>query len=182
MVRKESAPSVKGSILELTPDATPLETIEAASEVVHNPRAAAVPKTSGPFRTLTRGGGITKEFLAVSEMRLMDLAAVQAVRHRIVGLAHYTPAGRDREQYGDTTYVLVLEPENKADKNAIAVYGHNCGRKVGFLSAAKAAQLHPILKRAEVDGFTVAGESTRGISEQLWVDVPNARGMAAFLS
>lgn len=52
---------------------------------------------------------------------------------------------RDREAYSGREYPLVREPENKHDSNAVAVYGR--GRKVGYLSTAKAAGVGPELDR-----------------------------------
>jgi hypothetical protein len=107
----------------------------------------------------------------------IDLRALASQRLRIVGVANYL-SERDRGVFGGDEYQLVREPENPHDGNAVAVYGR--GRKVGYLSAAKAASLAPHLDRLGEAAFTVGGTSVTETSTRLWVDLPRVPELRAF--
>lgn len=104
----------------------------------------------------------------------VDLRDLPASRFRIVGTAFWVK-DRDREVYGGPEYQLVREPENKHDSNAVAVYGR--GRKVGYLSTAKAAGVGPELDRLGMAAYTVSGAGSSDASSRLWVDVPLLSGL-----
>lgn len=107
--------------------------------------------------------------LDASLMRV-DLRALPSTRFRIVGSEFYVK-DHERADFGGSEYVLVREPENEHDANAVAVYGK--GRKIGHLSAAKAKSLAPELDRLGPAGFVVTGEGTSANSIRMWVDVPS---------
>jgi hypothetical protein len=111
-------------------------------------------------------------------LAVLDLRGVKATRTRIVGSAYWvTDVGRAK--HGGDEYLLVREPGNKWDANAVAVYGK--GRKVGHLSEAKAAALSPIFDLLEFDGFKVAGESVSANSVRMWVDLPSVPALRSFV-
>lgn len=136
------------------------------------------PVVSGPFRTLTRSGNVKKELINVPALTVLDLKQVESTRMRIVGSANWV-SDTARGKFGDTEYLLVREPNNRYDSTAVAVYGN--GRKVGYLSAAKAAALTQILVDAPFDAFLVGGTSTIENSIRLWVDVPLLPSLRAFM-
>jgi hypothetical protein len=107
---------------------------------------------------------------------LADLRTVESSRFRIVGTAAYL-TDDERAVFGGTEYVLVHETDNEHDANAVAVYGR--GRKVGYLSAAKAAGIAPQLDRLGAGGYTVGGAGTSEASIRLWVDIPKAAALRA---
>ena len=86
---------------------------------------------------------------------------------------------RERAKYGGTEYALVREPNNPHDSDAVAVYGK--GRKVGYLSAAKAAAVAPSLDAMGAGAYRVGGTSVQGNSIRLWVDVPKVPGLREFV-
>lgn len=60
-----------------------------------------------------------------------------------------------------TYFVLVREPKNKHDRNAIAVY---CGtRKVGYLSAKRAEVYGPLLDACDISRVRVTREEGNGL-------------------
>lgn len=112
-----------------------------------------------------------------ARLKVLDLREVPFGRHRIVGSANYV-TDAERPRYGGTTYLLVREPENPHDANAVAVYGR--GRKVGHLSAAKAAGLAPILDGLGFDAYRISGTAMVGNSIRLWADIPSVTAMRDF--
>lgn len=90
-----------------------------------------------------------------ASLRVLDLRDVAYGRHRIVGSANYV-TDDERGVYGGKSYLLVREPDNPHDGNAVAVYGRK--RKVGYLSAAKAAGLASLLDGL---GFDATGSGVR---------------------
>ena len=135
---------------------------------VNAPTAAPEP----PVRTLTpepRVSGVKKVVLDEAALAILDLRELSSSRFRIVGSSYWvTDAGRYK--HGGSDYLLVREPKNKWDANAVAVYGK--GRKVGHLSEAKAAVLAPILDQLTFDAYRVGGAPPEGNSTRMWVDVP----------
>jgi hypothetical protein len=122
-------------------------------------------------------------WLAVAEidevaLRVLDLREVAYGRHRIVGSSNYV-TDDERRVYGGTSYLLVREPENTHDSNAVAVYGR--GRKVGHLSAAKAAGLAPILDRLGFDAYRIGGTAVVENSIRLWADIPTVTALRAWV-
>ena len=107
----------------------------------------------------------------------MDLSPIESSRLRIVGGAYWVTHA-ERNKFGGTTYLLVREPSNEHDPNAVAVYGR--GRKVGHLSRAKAKALAPLLDQLEADAFGVTGEGTSRNSMRMWVDLPRVEPLRRF--
>jgi hypothetical protein len=105
----------------------------------------------------------------------IDLRELPSSRFRIVRTAYWL-RDDERARYGGQEYELVREPENKHDENAVAVYGR--GRKVGHLSAAKAAALASDLDRLGPASFIVSGDTVSEASMKMWVDIPRVPGSA----
>ncbi|MFE4078262.1 HIRAN domain-containing protein [Paenarthrobacter sp. YIM B13468] len=111
-------------------------------------------------------------------LSILDLTGIKSTRTRIVGLSYWVPdAGRAK--HGGTEYLLLREPKNEWDADAVAVYGK--GRKVGHLSAAKAAALAPIFDALDYDAFRVGGASVSPNSSNLWVDLPALPALRSFV-
>ncbi len=111
-------------------------------------------------------------------LRVLDLREVASGRHRIVGSANYL-TDDERRAHGGTSYLLVREPGNAHDGNALAVYGR--GRKVGYLSAAKAAGLAPMLDGLGFDAYRIGGTTVIENSIRLWADIPTVTAMRAYV-
>ena len=106
---------------------------------------------------------------AIDPDRIHDLRHLESLRLRIRGsFANVTDA--ERRKYGGREYLLVREPQNPHDGNAVAVYSGD--RRVGYVTAARASSLAPLLDRLEADAFRVSGEGVNSSSIRLWVDVP----------
>lgn len=101
------------------------------------------------------------------------------MRSRIHGTSYWV-SDEDRRQYGGRTYVLLREPKNPHDPNAVAVYGR--GRKVGYVSAGRAAAIAPILDQIGADAYRVSGEGVSRNSLRLWVGVPKVDGLRRLAS
>lgn len=117
--------------------------------------------------------------LNLDGLSVVDFTSLPSVRTRIVGSAHWV-SDKERRRYGGSEYLLVREPGNEHDAQAIAVYG--LGRKVGHLSAAKAASLASILDRLSADAYRVTGAGADARSVQLWVDLPRVDAIRKFTS
>ena len=114
-----------------------------------------------------------------SKLRVRDLTSLDSKRLRIRGTYAYVPDSK-RSEFGGTEYLLVREPTNAHDASAIAVYGRQ--RKIGYVSAAKAAGLTPLLDQCtDCDGFVVTGTSTSDTSIRLWVDLPTLPALRAYV-
>lgn len=114
----------------------------------------------------------------VSALTVVDLASLDSVRTRIKGSSYYV-TDAERPRYGGPEYLLVREPDNAADSSAVAVYGR--GRKVGHLSAARAASLTPLLDGLGADAYRVTGTGTSSNSIVLWVDAPKVDALRKFV-
>lgn len=138
-----------------------------------------VPKSSAtPGRETERATGVKKVALNEASLSILDLRELPSSRFRIVGSSFWvTDAGRYK--HGGSDYLLVREPKNKWDANAVAVYGK--GRKVGHLSEAKAAALAPILDQLSFVAYRVGGAPPARDSIRMWVDVPSATALKAFV-
>lgn len=113
--------------------------------------------------------GVKRVALVEAGFSVLDLRELPSSRFRIVGSAYWvTDAGRHK--HGSDEYLLVREPRNRWDTNAVAVYGKE--RKVGYLTEAKAAALAPILDGLPYDAFRVGGAAPSGNSITTWVDIP----------
>jgi hypothetical protein len=116
--------------------------------------------------------------LKLIEEQITDLRPLGGARLRIVGTAHWVPNSK-RMTVGGDAYVLVREPKNQDDENAVAVY--DATRKVGYLSRAKAAAYAPQFDRIGAPGYRVAGEPPED-SVRLWVVLPPIAKVRAFPS
>lgn len=117
------------------------------------------------------------EHLDVATLTKVDLTTLDAMGARIVGQSHWLDHG-DRSQFHGATYLLVREPHNPHDENAIAVYGRD--RKVGYVSAGRAKQLAPLLDRIGVEAFVVLSGKSEGSKHEVMLPrVPSLREFAA---
>ena len=85
---------------------------------------------------------VKAETVEPMSLTVLDLRELPSIRMRIKGSSNWV-TDKERGNFGGTEYLLVREPKNRHDESAIAVYGK--GRKVGYVSAAKAAALAPLL-------------------------------------
>jgi hypothetical protein len=120
-----------------------------------------------------------KSVIEEAELSVLDLRQIASVRARIVGTANYV-SDAQRSKFGGTEYLLVREPRNKHDSNAVAIYGK--GRKVGYVSANKAASIADMLDALRFDAFKVGGTGTLSNSSRLWADLPTVPGLRAFVA
>jgi hypothetical protein len=136
---------------------------------------------SAKFAPVTRSRGVKKALVYVDELAIIDLRSLPSKRTRIVGSANWV-TDAERGQYGGTEYLFVREPSNQYDPSAVAVVAH--GRKVGYLSAAKASTFANIFDPfpTRYDGYLVSGISVIENSIRLWVDVPSVPSMRAFVA
>lgn len=147
---------------------------EAVAESVTAPATTSVPlEASEPAKeeraAESKPAGVKKVMLDEAGLSVLDLRELPSSRFRIVGSAYWvTDSGRYR--HGGSDYLLVREPKNKWDANAVAVYGK--GRKVGHLTEAKAAALAPIFDELTFDAYRVGGAPPASNSIVMWVDLP----------
>jgi hypothetical protein len=120
-----------------------------------------------------------KSVVDEDELSVLDLRAIPSVRARIVGTGNYV-SDRQRDTFGGSEYLLVREPRNKHDSNAVAIYGK--GRKVGYVSASKAASIAGMLDALNFEAFKVGGEGTASNSSRLWADLPTVPGLRALVA
>jgi hypothetical protein len=106
-----------------------------------------------------------------------DLREVASTRTRIKGVSFYV-SDEERSEFGGQAYLLIREPENDDDGNAVAVYGK--GRKLGYISSAKSASFAPLLDTHGADAFLIGGENVTEASNQLWIDLPNVVALRKF--
>lgn len=114
--------------------------------------------------------------LAVSDPT--DLRSLDSTRMRIKGIGNYV-GWNERRAVGGTEYVLVREPDNSHDPCAVLVLSN--GRKVGYVSAARAKILAPLFDTIASAGYVVGGTGPSDESVQLWVDIPKADVLRAFV-
>lgn len=138
-------------------------------------RAAEQDESHADSSTHTRSR--VREVHLDDQLPTIDLRSLPAARFRIVGTAYWL-RDSERARYGGQRYILVREPENEHDANAVAVFGK--GRKVGHLSAAKAAALASELDRLGAAGFVVGGASVSSQGSRLWVDIPRLPALRSF--
>jgi hypothetical protein len=82
-----------------------------------------------------------------------DLRGLPSVQAGVQGTSYHVP--NSAASYAIEEYVLVREPRNRHDANAIAVYAD--GRKFGYVSATKAASLAPHFDRLGITAAVVGG-------------------------
>lgn len=159
----------------------------AVADLVASPEPQAPPlppyvvvEKSGPERgqePTLKAAGVKKVMLDEAAVSILDLRELPSSRFRIVGSAYWvTDSGRYK--HGGTEYLLVREPKNKWDANAVAVYGK--GRKIGHLTEAKAAALAPIFDELGFGAYRVGGTAPAPNSIRMWVDLPAIPQLRAF--
>jgi hypothetical protein len=121
---------------------------------------------------------VTAVRIEPSRVAVIDLSKLDSVRMRVKGVAHWITFD-ERAKFGAQEYLLVREPKNAADASAVAVYGR--GRKVGFVSASRAASMAPLLDTLGADAYRVGGSGASEHSSVLWVDVPKLDGLRRFV-
>lgn len=119
---------------------------------------------------------IPPKTLAVTE--LTDLRSLDATRMRVKGIGNYV-GWKERRAVGGTQYVLVREPNNPHDSSAVLVLSDE--RKVGYVSASRAKILAPLFDTLGSGGYVVGGTGPTDESVQLWVDIPKADVLRAFV-
>jgi hypothetical protein len=185
IIRKLSAffrgPELRASAREQQHGVEPPVGVPRPAEALSAPSAAPKPPVRIPAaeqETESRAPGVKKVVLDEAGLSILDLRELPSNRFRIVGSGFWvTDSGRYK--HGGSDYLLVREPKNKWDANAVAVYGK--GRKVGHLSEAKAAALAPILAQLSFDAYRVGGAPPGDNSIRMWVDVPAVPKLRAFL-
>ncbi|MET4620423.1 hypothetical protein ABIE18_001872 [Arthrobacter sp. 2762] len=162
MVHEPVQETVGDSMLDPSTALTPLEdSPPEVKEPVHEPKRP----------------GVKKVMLDEEGLSVFDIRELPSSRYRIVGSAYWvTDSGRYR--HGGSDYLLVREPKNKWDANAVAVYGK--GRKVGHLTEAKAAVLAPIFDELGFDAYRVGGAAPAPKSISMWVYLPALPKLKAF--
>lgn len=108
----------------------------------------------------------------------IDLSHLESVRMRIKGVANYVGFD-ERAQVGATQYRLIREPGNLHDTNAVVVAALD-GRKIGYVSAARAQMIASCLDEMGAGSYLVGGASVSDTSSRLWVDVPKAEALRRF--
>jgi hypothetical protein len=114
----------------------------------------------------------------IDQTLVADLRDLPSTRYRIKGSA-YVVSDANRERFGGTEYQLRREPRNRHDALAIAIYGQ--GHKVGYISAARAASIAPLLDELPEIAFTVSGAGVATTSIRLWVDVPSLPSLRKYV-
>lgn len=149
------------------------------------PSSAQAPEiVTNSFRTdaadpLRRAASVKKHTIEMTDLKIVDLAELPSLRTRIKGSAYWV-TDAERRRHGGNEYLLVREPSNEHDPNAVAVYG--CGRKVGYLSTAKAAALAPPLDQLGADAYRVTGAGANAQSIRLWIDLPRTPALRDFVA
>jgi hypothetical protein len=149
---------------------------EASAGLTQSAAEPAVQPSLPKQKAEPRAPGVKKVVLDEAGLSILDLRELPLSRFRIVGSAFWvTDSGRYK--HGGSDYLLVREPKNKWDANAVAVYGK--GREVGHLTEAKAAAFAPILDEPAFDAYRVGGAPADN-SIRMWVDVPAIPNLRAF--
>lgn len=122
---------------------------------------------------------VTTRHVDVDALSIIDLTGVESTRMKVKGIAYWA-SDSERARYGGQEYLLVREPDNEHDAHAIAVYGG--GRKLGYVSASRAALLAPLLDALPGDAFRVGGAAVPGgTTTRLWVDLPRVPALRAYV-
>lgn len=109
----------------------------------------------------------------------VDLRDLESVRMKIKGVGNYV-GYKERQAMSGTQWLLVREPDNAHDSSAVMVATSE-GRKVGYVSASRAKMLAPLLDTVAASAYVVSGTGGSDESIQLWVDVPKADAIRAFV-
>lgn len=142
------APSPLSS--QSTSDAAAVSEIptELASESVHTQKLPDSDGPERPDRPDNREGGDREPRVKRQYIRYERLEYFPDLPHKIVrcvGMGNYLTPG-ERNRLDLSTAIAVPEPTNPVDKNAVAIINDE-GRKLGYLSTAKAAGYAPIIAK-----------------------------------
>lgn len=141
-------------------------------EWVHDMEA----KRKAQHASAPRPERVRKATVDEDSLEIVDLRALPSTRLRIRGsFGSVSDAGR--HTHGGDSYLLVREPKNRHDPNAVAIYGK--GRRVGYASAAKAAAFAPILDGMHGDAYRVEGEPPDE-SSRMHVNLPQLAALRTF--
>lgn len=84
----------------------------------------------------------------------LDLRRLPTTTCRVRGMKYYL-GEKPRDEYKSRGYLLVREPANEHDKDAIAVYER--GMKVGFVAASRAGSTAALLDQLQAPAYRVEG-------------------------
>lgn len=111
-------------------------------------------------------------------LNIIDLTWLEPTRLRVRGTANYIRDSQ-RAKLIATQWLLIREPENVHDANAVAVHALD-GRKVGFVSAKRAALMAPLLDQLDGGAYLVGGSGAKPETIALHVDLPRIGELRAF--
>jgi hypothetical protein len=135
-------------------------------------------RAAEPPRVVEPPERIRVKKLDEANLKILDVTAIPATLYRIVGQMH-SVSDASRKKLGASEYLLVREPRNKVDPNAVAVVSQ--GRRIGYISAAKAAAVSPILAELPYDALRVRGAGTTDHSIKMHVGIPSATALKKFV-
>lgn len=161
----------------ITVTSQPVEDLDVVPATGPTPRVQPTAIKHPALKPSPKAAGVKKVMLDEAGVSILDLRELPSSRFRIVGSAYWvTDSGRYK--HGGNEYLLVREPKNKWDAHALAVYGK--GRKVGYLTEARAAALAPIMDKLPFDAYRVGGAPPASNSITMWVDIPALPKFRAF--
>lgn len=105
-----------------------------------------------------------------SPPEVLDLRALPSRRMRVVGTNHYSIARVSNLTV--STWLVIREPENEHDANAIGVFMLT-GEQVGHIAASAARVIAPVLDASGYAKFLLTAVGSSGsTSARVWIDVP----------
>lgn len=163
----------RGKYVEAPPGAPKPPSVDGATPAAQQSRTSPVEAAVAAATRTAR----TKS-LDVGKLTNLDLGELPSLRLRVTGTAYVVPDGM-REHIGRDSYLLVREPGNSADRNAVAVYWS--GMRVGYLSRAKAASYAALLDGMAAEAFRVNGAPPRTEnSVVLFLNLPSLPALREF--
>ena len=113
---------------------------------------------------------VKPERVNVDGLNIIDLTGLEPTRLRVRGTANYIRDSQ-RAKLIATRWLLIREPKNVHDANAVAVHALD-GRKVGYISAKRAALMAPLLDQLNGGAYLVGGVGATPETTALHVDLP----------
>ncbi|WP_163631078.1 HIRAN domain-containing protein [Microbacterium sp. B35-04] len=165
-----------GTALGLAASTPPDARRSAGSARPARPSEAYEPRITGSTRTAKPPGQRPQTAKIGSSL---DLRGLESTRMRVQGVANYV-AYDERSKLISPELFLVREPGNEHDSAAIAVIGRQ-GRKLGYVSAARAQLLAPLLDQLAPSAFLVAGAADADGGSQYWVNLPKVDALRRFV-
>lgn len=138
------------------------------------------PKTKAewvPGYETTRYKDWTRQVLRSDPQSVCDLSGLDSSRAKVSGVSYWV-GDQESPRPGGLSYLLILEPENEFDSKAVAVYFGR--RKVGHLSAVRAAAFTKLLAGLPFDAYRVNGMLENGKYPKL--DLPTMPTLRAFVA